>query len=96
MGWAHRHGARVTLRRGDAAIDIRCPAGPQMQSCFDAAGDIVDRVLQAGPPPGHHRPPPPPPGGAGPNPPPPPGGPSPNGGQQGNSGQGNPPPPSRT
>jgi hypothetical protein len=64
----HRpRGAHFRFQRGNARIDIQCPANQSLKDCVDAASTLIDKVAHMGPPP-----PPPPPGG--PTSPPPPAG----------------------
>jgi hypothetical protein len=37
-------GARFQFRRGDAQIDIRCPQTESLQSCVQAASQLIDKV----------------------------------------------------
>ena len=54
----HRpRGAHFRFVRGDARIDIQCPANQPLKDCVDAASTLIDKVAHMGPPP------PPPPGG---------------------------------
>ena len=60
-GWrrGHHHeprGAHFRFVRGDARIDIQCPANQSLKDCVDAASTLIDKVANMGPPP------PPPPG----------------------------------
>ena len=59
-GWRrHRHaprGAHFRFARGNARIDIQCPANQPLKDCVDAASTLIDKVAHMGPPP------PPPPG----------------------------------
>jgi hypothetical protein len=60
-GWWHRvhrpRGAHFSFSRGNARIDIQCPANQSLKDCVDAASTLIDKVARMGPPP-----PPPPPG----------------------------------
>ncbi len=61
----HRHprGAHFSFRRGDARIDIRCPANQSLKDCVDAASTLIDKVgsmrprASAPPAPGKPKPP---------------------------------------
>ena len=46
MMWraAHEGGASFRLRRGQAEIDIRCPAAEPVAACVAAAGTLLDKV----------------------------------------------------
>ncbi|HEU5019483.1 MAG TPA: hypothetical protein VFT69_16095 [Pseudolabrys sp.] len=91
MMGARARGARFHFKRGDATIDIRCPADENVAACVNAASKLIDKVATMGgehptgpganPPPPPKAPPPPP------NSPPPPGG-SNGTGNQGNNGSG--------
>jgi hypothetical protein len=52
MGWRSRSGesggASFRFRRGDARIDIRCPADESLKTCVDAAGMLIDRIGKMG------------------------------------------------
>ena len=75
-GWRHHHrprGARFTFTRGNARVDIQCPANQSLKDCVDAAGTLIDKVMRMNPPP-------PPPGAAKP--------PAPNGAKDGSAGPG--------
>ena len=37
-------GARLHLKRGDSAIDIRCPEHENIAACVDAVGKLMDRL----------------------------------------------------
>ncbi len=37
-------GARLSLKKGDASIDIHCPAGEQIAACVEAVTKLMDRV----------------------------------------------------
>jgi hypothetical protein len=37
-------GARFHMRRGDAEIDVRCPADVRMSDCVEAIGKMIDRL----------------------------------------------------
>jgi hypothetical protein len=37
-------GARFHMRRGDAAIDVRCPSDVRFNECVEAIGRIIDRL----------------------------------------------------
>jgi hypothetical protein len=37
-------GARFRIVKGDARIDIQCPPQNDMQSCVQAAGELLDRI----------------------------------------------------
>ncbi len=39
-----RGGARFQFSRGDARIDIRCPQNETLQSCVQAASQLIDKV----------------------------------------------------
>lgn len=58
-------GARFHFKRGDASIDIRCPANEDLQACVNAASKLIDKVTSMGEhhasAPGTNPPPPPPP-----------------------------------
>ena len=48
-GWMHhgRHeagSAFFRFRRGDAEMDIKCPASETVQACVAAAGSLMDKV----------------------------------------------------
>jgi hypothetical protein len=69
-GWAGRHaswrhwhrytsGAHFSFSRGNARIDIQCPANQSLKDCVDAASTLIDKVAGMGP---HAPPAPPPPG----------------------------------
>jgi hypothetical protein len=50
MGMMMRpRGAHFRFRRGDARIDIQCPARESLQSCVEAASELIDRVSRLGP-----------------------------------------------
>jgi hypothetical protein len=50
MGMMMRpRGAHFRFRRGDARIDIQCPARESLQSCVEAATELIDRVSRLGP-----------------------------------------------
>jgi hypothetical protein len=87
MMGARERGARFHFKRGDATIDIRCPADQDVGACVNAASKLIDKIATMGGehPPGPHANPPPP------NSAPPPGGTNGNG-NQGNNGPGNTPP----
>ncbi len=59
--WRHRpRGAHFSFRRGDARIDIQCPANQSLKDCVDAAGTLIDKVSSMRPhtpPPGRPKPP---------------------------------------
>jgi hypothetical protein len=38
-------GAHFHFSRGDASIDIRCPADQAVERCVRAAGDLIDKVM---------------------------------------------------
>ena len=42
-------GARFHMRRGDAEIDVRCPADVRMSDCVEAIGKMIDRLGALGP-----------------------------------------------
>ncbi len=49
----HGHGdgaAFFRFRRGDAEIDIRCPATENVQACVVAAGSLMDKISGMQPP----------------------------------------------
>jgi hypothetical protein len=49
MGMMMRpRGAHFRFRRGDARIDIQCPARESLQSCVEAATELIDRVSRLG------------------------------------------------
>ncbi|MDB5543779.1 MAG: hypothetical protein JWO64_928 [Hyphomicrobiales bacterium] len=48
MMGAQAGGARLSLKRGDSQIGIRCPANENIAACVDAVGKLMDR-LQAMP-----------------------------------------------
>lgn len=50
-------GARFIFQRGNARVDIQCPADQSLKDCVDAAGTLIDKVTRMAAPP-----PPPPPG----------------------------------
>lgn len=67
-GWMGRHaawrqrpprGARFTFTRGDARVDIQCPASQSLKDCIDAASTLIDKVAGMGSPPpaGRTKPP---------------------------------------
>ncbi len=69
-GWHHHHhrharGAHFVFQRGNARIDIQCPANQSVNDCVSAAGTLIDKVesMERGPghppPPPGHKPPPP-------------------------------------
>jgi hypothetical protein len=69
-GWRRGHrgprGARFTFTRGNARVDIQCPANQPLKECVDAASTLIDKVGSMGPPaPGQPKPPA---GNSGPNP----------------------------
>jgi hypothetical protein len=37
-------GARFYMRKGDAAIDVRCPSDVRLNDCVDAIGRVLDRL----------------------------------------------------
>lgn len=39
-----QRGARFKIESGDARIDIQCPAHVEIQSCVQAAGQLLDRI----------------------------------------------------
>ena len=51
-GWGMMHGMRprgdgaafFRFRRGDAEMDIKCPATENVQACVAAAGSLMDKV----------------------------------------------------
>jgi len=49
-------GARFHMRKGDAVIDVRCPADVRLNECVDAIGRMLDRLgaMGSGGPPTHH------------------------------------------
>lgn len=50
MGMMMRpRGAHFRFRRGDARIDIQCPARESLQNCVEAAGELIDKVSRLGP-----------------------------------------------
>lgn len=55
QGWRRFHnrprGARFTFTRGNARVDIRCPANQSLKDCVDAASTLIDKVRGMGPPP---------------------------------------------
>ena len=68
-GWRHHHrprGARFTFTRGNARVDIQCPADQSLKDCVDAASTLIDKVMRMNPPPPRPGAPksPPPPNGA--------------------------------
>jgi hypothetical protein len=97
MMGARERGARFHFKRGDATIDIRCPADEDVGACVNAASKLIDKIATMGgehPAGSHANPPPPSPPNSGPAPrpnsPPPPGGTN-GSGNQGNNGPGNAP-----
>ena len=44
MMGAQARGARLSLKRGDSQIDIRCPGNENIAACVDAVGKLMDRV----------------------------------------------------
>jgi hypothetical protein len=57
--WHHnRGGAHFRFARGNARIDIQCPADQSLKDCVDAASTLIDKVAHMGP----SEPPPTPPG----------------------------------
>jgi len=54
-GWQRWHrrspGARFTFTRGNARVDIQCPANQSLKECVDAASTLIDKVRGMGPPP---------------------------------------------
>ncbi len=54
-GWRRWHrpprGARFTFTRGNARVDIQCPANQSLKDCVDAASTLIDKVRSMGPPP---------------------------------------------
>ena len=45
MGMMHApSGARLSLKRGESQISIRCPANENIAACVDAVGKLMDRV----------------------------------------------------
>jgi hypothetical protein len=54
-GWGggpRNTGAHFHFSRGNASIDIRCPADQAVERCVRAAGDVIDKVMnikQTGP-----------------------------------------------
>lgn len=54
-GWRRFHhrprGAHFSFRRGNAHIDIQCPANQSVKACVDAASTLIDKVARMGPPP---------------------------------------------
>ncbi|MEJ2623589.1 MAG: hypothetical protein P8Z80_03325 [Pseudolabrys sp.] len=65
--WRHHHrqrGARFTFTRGNARVDIQCPANQSLKDCVDAAGTLLDKVMRMNPPPPPSAPKPPVPNGA--------------------------------
>jgi len=49
-------GARFQRRKGDAAIDVRCPSVISLNECVDAIGRMLDRLgaMGSGGPPAQH------------------------------------------
>ena len=43
-GMARSGGARFSMRKGDAAIDVRCPADVRLDECIEAIGRMLDRL----------------------------------------------------
>jgi hypothetical protein len=41
---AHEQGLHIRMRRGDMAIDLRCPASADYSSCISAVGQLVDKL----------------------------------------------------
>ncbi|MEJ2376947.1 MAG: hypothetical protein P8Y71_16545 [Pseudolabrys sp.] len=41
-----QRGAHFRFVRGNARIDIQCPAGKSMQDCVDAASTLIDKVAK--------------------------------------------------
>ncbi len=37
-------GARFHMRRGDSAIDVRCPSDARLSECVEAVGRLLDRL----------------------------------------------------
>lgn len=52
--------ATFKMRRGNAAMDVSCPAGPDLAACVDAAGHLFDRLDAAPAAPPAPQPAPPP------------------------------------
>jgi hypothetical protein len=48
-------GARFQFSRGDAHIDIRCPQNESLQSCVQAASQLIDKVHGLTPDPSEGR-----------------------------------------
>lgn len=40
----HGRGAHLRLKRGDASIDIKCPAGEPIGPCLDSVGKLMDKL----------------------------------------------------
>ncbi len=58
-GRRHRHprGAHFVFQRGNARIDIQCPANQSVKDCVSAASTLIDKVSSMNPPPGAPQPP---------------------------------------
>ncbi len=41
-------GARIHLRRGDSAVNVRCPEDVRLNECIDAVGRLLDRLSTMG------------------------------------------------
>ncbi len=44
MGMMRDAGARFRFSRGDAHVDIKCPQNESLQSCVQAAGQLLDKL----------------------------------------------------
>ena len=44
MAHANEGAAHFRLRRGQAAIDVRCPQGESLQACVNATGQLLDKI----------------------------------------------------
>lgn len=50
-GWQRGpRGARFTFTRGNARVDIQCPANQSLKECIDAASTLMDKVRGMGRP----------------------------------------------
>jgi hypothetical protein len=38
-------GARFRIEMGDASVDVRCPPANELQSCVEAAGRLIDKMV---------------------------------------------------
>ena len=48
LGMMAHAGARFHMRKGDAAIDVRCPSDVRLNECVDAIGRVLDRLSGMG------------------------------------------------